>query len=283
MALIPALPVTPLVPSAAGALLAQAQVLDARGPAAFAAGHLAGAGRMGVDEFHALRAELPPRTSTVLVVHDEPAEARRAAVAMGGLGYPHVFWLDAPLGALPGGHAVAGPASRMWRPSPWLEAVRDALPAGRSLDLAAGSGRESVYLALGGWEAHAWDHDAGALERASALAGRNGTAIHTQVVELERGDLPGTGAGFDVVMVFRYLHRPLWPWIESVVAPGGVLVYETFLEAQAVHGRPKQARFLLKPDELRGAFPGLTVERYEECEGTQSPVMARLLARRPHA
>ena len=283
MSLIPALPVTPLDASAAAALLAQAQVLDARGTAAFAAGHLAGAGRMSVDEFHALRAELPPRTSTVLVVHDEPAEAQRAAVAMGGLGYPHVFWLDAPLAALPGGHAETGPALRMWRPSPWLEAVRDALPPGRSLDLAAGSGRESVYLALDGWDAHAWDHDAGALERAAALAGRHGTAIRTHVVELERGDLPETGAGFDVVMVFRYLHRPLWPWIEAAVAPGGVLVYETFLEAQAVHGRPKQARFLLKPDELRGAFPGLTVERYEECEGTQSPVMARLLARRPHA
>lgn len=283
MPLIPALPVTPLDASAAGALLAQATVLDAREPEPFAAGHLAGAGRMSVSEFHALRAELPPRTSTVLVVHDDPAEAQRAAVALGGLGYPHVFWLDAPLAALPGGREDTGPALRMWRPSPWLEAVREALPAGRSLDLAAGSGRESVYLALGGWQAHAWDHDPTALERAHELAARNGVSLNTQVVELDHTPRPETGEGFDVVMVFRYLHRPLWPWIEAAVAPGGVLVYETFLEAQAIHGRPKQARFLLKPDELRGAFPGLTVERYEECESTQSPVMARLLARRPRA
>lgn len=283
MSLIPALPVTPLDAAAAEALLARATVLDAREPGPFAAGHLAGAGRMSVGEFHALRAELPPRTSTVLIVHDEPAEAQRAAVAMGGLGYPHVFWLDAPLAALPGGHADTRAARRLWRPSPWLEAVRDALPGGRSLDLASGSGRESVFLALGGWEAHAWDHDAGALERAGELAARHGTSLRTRVIELERGDLPDPGAGYDVVMVFRYLHRPIWPWIESAVAPGGVLVYETFLEAQAAHGRPKQARYLLKPGELRNAFPGLTVERYEECEGTQSPVMARLLARRARA
>ena len=129
------------------------------------------------------RAELPPRTATVLAVHDDPAEAQRAAVALGGLGYPHVFWLDCPLAALPGGRADTGPALRMWRPSPWLEAVRDALPAGRSLDLAAGSGRESVFLALGGWDAHAWDHDPTALERAHGLAARNGVSLSTQVVD----------------------------------------------------------------------------------------------------
>ncbi|MBI5170252.1 MAG: methyltransferase domain-containing protein [Candidatus Eisenbacteria bacterium] len=282
MSLIPALPVTAVgVAEALAHAAAGATVLDARAPEDFARGHLAGAGRMGVDEFHALRAELPPRTATVLVVHDEPAAAHRAAVALGGLGYPHTFWLDAPLDALPGGRDDAGPAARLWRPSPWLEAVCESLPAGRSLDLAAGSGRESVFLALRGFEAHAWDHDPTALERAHALAARHGATLRTRVVELERGPLPECPGAFDVVMVFRYLHRSLWPWIAASVAPGGAIVHETFLAAQARHGRPKQARFLLQPGELREAFPGFVVERYEETSPERSPVMARLLARRP--
>ncbi len=190
MSFVPALPVTALDATRALACRAQgAIVLDARGAEPFERGHLEGAGRMSVDEFHALRAELPPRTATVLVLHDEPAEAHRAAVALGGLGYPHVCWLDAPLGELPGGHASPGAAARLWRPSPWLEAVADALPTGRSLDLAAGSGRESVHLALRGFEAHAWDHDPTARSSVHRRS-RCGTASRcTRVSSNSSGDL----------------------------------------------------------------------------------------------
>ena len=281
MALLPEYPTLATGADEAAALIAGHVVLDARDAAAFARGHLAGAGRMTVEEFAPLRAELPPRTAAVLVVHDEPAAAEHAARSLAALGYPLVRWLDAPLAALPGGHADRAPEARMWRPSPWLEAVVDALPAGRSLDLAAGSGRESVFLARRGWEAHAWDHAPEALERASALAARNGVTLHTRIVELERGELPALERGFDVVMAFRYLHRPLLPWISAAVAPGGVIVYETFLEAQARHGRPNKPRFLLRPGELREAFPGFTIERAEEGDPDRPPVMSRLLARRP--
>lgn len=282
MSLLPSVPATPASLDEVPELLPSHVVLDARAPDAFARGHLAGAGRMGLHEFAALRAELPPRTARVLTVHDEPEEAQRAASALAALGYPLVRWLAAPLAALADGHADLAPSAVLWRPSPWLEQVLGALPPGRSLDLASGSGRESVFLARLGWEAHAWDHAPDALERAERLAARHGVGLHTRVVELERGVLPEPAGGFDVVMVFRYLHRPLWPWLASMVAPGGVVVYETFLEAQARHGRPSKPRYLLRPGELREAFPGFTIERSEEGDPERPPVMARLLARRPH-
>ena len=81
-------------------------------------------------------------------------------------------------------------------------------------------------------------------------------------------------------MVCRFLHRPLFPWIASALAPGGTLVYETFRRGQEAHGRPLQARFLLEHGELTEAFPLLHVECYEETEQPGGPVMAHLLARR---
>lgn len=264
----------------AGALAARSLVLDAREPGAFALGHLAGAGRITHEEFRTRRAELPPRTAQVLVVHDDPAEARRAATTLALLGYRHVRWLDAPLSELPGGHADTAPAARLWRPSPFLERVLPSLPRGRALDLAAGSGRDAVYLALHGWRSEAWDHDPVALARASALAAGERVPLATRVVELEGEPPPAEHGPWDVIVVVRFLHRPLLPWIERSLAPGGALVYETFRTGQERFGRPKNPRFLLEPGELRSAFPGLEVERYEEDDPEGGPVLARLLARR---
>jgi tellurite methyltransferase len=256
-------------------------VLDARDPEAFARGHLAGAGRISPEEFRDRRAELPPRTATVLVVHEQPAEARRAAEALSLLGYRDARWLDAPLGALPGGCADTGAPARVWRPSPFLEQVLPSLPRGRALDLASGAGRDAVFLALHGWTCEAWDHDPDALARATALAATAGVTLATRVVELVAAAAPEVETAWDVIVVVRFLHRPLLPWIERALAPGGTVVYETFRTGQERYGRPRNPRYLLEPGELLGAFPGLRVERYEEAEPEGGPVLARVLARRP--
>ena len=52
---------------------------------------------------------------------------------------------------------------------------------------------------------------------------------------------------FDVIVVTRYLHRPLMPHLVSALAPGGILIYETFLVGQAERGHPTNPEFLLKP------------------------------------
>lgn len=258
---------------------ADALILDARDPGPFALGHLPGAGRFTPAEFRERRAELPPRTADVWVVHDAVEAAREAAEQLAFLGYAHVRWLDVPLDALTDGHADSAAAARLWRPSPFLERVLPLLPAGRALDFACGTARESVYLALHGWRAEGWDHDPDALARAGALAARHGVAITTKVVELE-APLPVPEPAWDVIVVCRFLHRPLFPWLEASLAPGGALVYETFRTGQERYGRPLNPRYLLQPGELSSAFPSLRVEHYEESEPEGGPVMARLLARR---
>lgn len=255
-------------------------VLDVRDETAFRAGHLPGAGHLAPAEFESRRAELPPREAHVIVAHDDPAAARAAAERLTGMGYVHVSWLKRPLAEVPDGHASTAPPARMWRPSPFLERVLPALPRGRSLDLACGSGRELVWMAKHGWEAHGWDRAPEALERAQDLARRTGVTVHTRAVDLERPALPFAEPAWNVVLLFRFLHRPILPWIERLLAPGGAVVYETYRVGQERFGRPRHPRFLLEPGELASAFPSCSVEIHEESMPEHGPIMARLLARK---
>ena len=264
---------------------ALAAVLDVRSEEDFARGHLAGSGHVPHLELRDRRSELPPRDVRVLIVAEDGGAAARAAAAVTELGYPRVDWLDHPVAALPHDLFERGPAARLWRPSPFLEQVVERLPAPgpevTALDLAAGAGREAVFLAMRGFQVEAWDHDREVLERAQALAVRHHTTIVTQVYNLERRDPELPRRDRAVVTVFRFLHRPLFPLIEGALAPGGCLVYETYLRGQEQFGRPRHPRFLLDPGELARAFPTLVVEHYEEGRPPGGPFMARLLARRP--
>jgi len=254
-------------------------ILDVRDEAAFCAGHLPGSANIPRAELKARRAELPARDAKLIVAAQSPAEAAAAAADLGALGYVDVGWLEAAVDSLPTA-TDRGPSARLWRPSPFLEEVLPQLPRGRAFDFAAGAGRESVFLALHGFEVEAWDHDRGALERASALAARHGVTIRTAVRNLERRDPELPVGTAQLVTVFRFLHRPLFPHLERALAPGGHLVYETYRRGQARFGRPKHPRFLLDDGELARAFPSLTVVKFEEVEGPEGPVIARLLARR---
>ena len=271
-----------LDPSAAAlACRGRAAVLDVRDEAAFAAGHLPGAGHLPRAEFTARRTELPPRDVAILVVAASAAEARDAAAGLEALGYSRVDWLDAPVASLPSGLADTGPAARLWRPAPFLEEVLPRLPRGRALDLAAGAGREAVFLAMNGFAVEALDDDPDILAKAEALARRNGVRIATTVRDLERRDAILPVGPHALIVVFRFLHRPLFAQIERALAPGGWLIYETFRRGQERFGRPTHPRFLLEDGELRGAFPALVVEHYDEPSPEGGPITARLLARKP--
>ena len=52
------------------------------------------------------------------------------------------------------------------------------------------------------------------------------------------------------MVVTNYLWRALFPALKAAVAPGGLLIYETFAQAHAALGRPRRPEFLLRPGEL---------------------------------
>ncbi len=256
--------------------------LDVRDAAAFAAGHLPGAGHLPEAEWPERRSELPPRHADVIVIDDDAERAVDAARSLEALEFTRVAALGAPWQAL-GVAPDTGPAARLWRPNAFLEEVAGSLPAGRVLDLACGSGRDAVFLALNGHRVEGWDADEWSLAAADRLARRHGVALTTQQVDLEAPDATLPDSAFDVVVCFRFLQRPLFPAIERALAPGGALVMETYRKGQERFGRPRRARFLLRDGELRDAFPTLDIVRYEEPSPDGGPWTARLLARRPAA
>ena len=118
------------------------------------------------------------------------------------------------------------------------------------LDLACGEGRHSVAAASRGARVVALDRDETRLEIGRDVARAEGFEIDWHTVDLT-GDWPELGV-FDVVLLFNYLDRAGIPRVLAHLAPGGVLIMETFLTAQRAFGwGPSSDDHLLKPGELR--------------------------------
>jgi hypothetical protein len=81
---------------------------------------------------------------------------------------------------------------------------------------------------------------------------------------MENGPWPFAGRTFAGVVVTNYLWRPLLPSIVECVAPGGVLIYETFAIGNETVGKPSRPDFLLQPGELLKACASLRVVAYED-------------------
>lgn len=151
--------------------------------------------------------------------------------------------------------------------SAWVVRWLARLPAGsRVLDFAAGSGRHALEAARRGMRVLAVDRDRQALDRIGAgVDVETAARIELRVADLESGPWPFDGERFDAVIVANYLFRPRFDLLASLVAPGGLLVYETFARGNERHGRPSNPAFLLEAGELldRSRRAGLTVLAYE--------------------
>lgn len=159
-------------------------------------------------------------------------------------------------------HAVQAPAS-----SPWILRWLDRVPRGASvLDFAAGSGRHARAAAERGLRVLAVDRDGQALARITDGQAAGSPDIRLRVADLESGPWPfAAHERFDAVVVANYLFRPRFALLASLVAPRGLLVYETFAQGNERYGRPSNPDFLLAPGELleRAQRAGLTVLGYE--------------------
>jgi SAM-dependent methyltransferase len=147
-------------------------------------------------------------------------------------------------------------------PSAWVRRFLPLIrPGGLVLDLAAGTGRHTRLLRGEGFAVVAVDRDVAAL--GAAFAADPGCRIIA--CDLEDGGPWPLGAGYDGIVVTNYLHRPLLLDIAAALAPGGVLIYETFMLGNERFGKPSNPDFLLRPGELLDAYAGrLAVVAFEQ-------------------
>jgi SAM-dependent methyltransferase len=172
-------------------------------------------------------------------------------------------------------------------PCPLLQHYAHLLPAqGKALDLACGRGGNALLLAAHSLESHAWDSSAVAINQLALIATQQVLPVHSACRDVIHQP-PGPDS-FDVIVVSRFLHRPLCPALAAALRPGGLLFYQSFLrQRRDTDIGPKRSEFLLEEGELLALFSRLQLRLYRE-EGLGGDISqgerneAWLIAQRPY-
>ena len=155
--------------------------------------------------------------------------------------------------------------------SPWVRRWSHLVAPGVTvLDVACGQGRHMRWFAGRGHPVTGVDRAPESLQALHDLVA-SGKA-ETVLADIENAPWPLQDAGrprqFGAVVVTHYLWRPLLPVLLDSLAPGGVLLYETFAHGNASVGKPSRPDFLLQPQELLAHCRSLRVVAFEDgfCE-----------------
>lgn len=170
------------------------------------------------------------------------------------------------------------------QPDPFLVSAYDEFLFGTSpglaLDVAGGVGRHAIWLAQRGWLVRLLDISEVGVKQAKENATRTGTA---SFISAEIGDLNNMQdlgrEQYDLVVVFFFLQRELFPTLFDAIKPGGILIYKTYTtEQKNFAGGPSHPMFLLEPNELLSAFSSMRVLHYYET--IREKGVAELVARK---
>src|SRR6185312_12078429 len=169
-------------------------------------------------------------------------------------------------------------------PDPFMVSAYDEFLSGSApglaLDVAGGVGRHSIWLAQRGWRIKLLDISDVGIKQAEANAKSTGTAasIYLEVRDLHVMQDLGREQ-YDLVVVFFFLQRDLFPAVAAALKPGGLLIYKTYTaEQKNFAGGPSHPMFLLEPNELLHAFSSMHVLHYHET--IQGKGVAELVARK---
>ncbi len=179
-------------------------------------------------------------------------------------------------------------------PNSTLEAGVAALPPGRALELASGSGTNAVWLASRGWQMTAVDWSPVGLANGRAKAEAAGLSV--EWLERDLLDWSPPRRAFDLVAIV-YLHLPheervpVYARAAAAVAPGGrmlIVGHHPLNATEGVGGPPDTTRLFTPEDvaaDLLVADPSLAIERAELVRQVQppgrGPIDTLLILRRP--
>lgn len=166
-------------------------------------------------------------------------------------------------------------------PNPFLKKHIHLLPKGRALDIAAGEGRNAVYLAQYGFDVDAVDISEVGLKKVQRLAKERNVKIRTILADLDM--YPIKKDRYDLIANLYFLNRHLIPRIKKGLKKGGRVIFETYtLEHKSLTTRgPQQHQYYLKPNELLSLFKDFQILWYREGifkEGGRKKAIASLIA-----
>jgi SAM-dependent methyltransferase len=140
-----------------------------------------------------------------------------------------------------------------------------------------GRGRHVEALAAAGLRPFGVDVNVEAVRHTVERVRGRGILLRAWCADLTRYPLPP--AAFALILVTRYLQRDLFASLGEALKPGGVILYETFTEAQRRYDRgPRSPDHLLREGELAGRFAAFDVMFSEEVQEPEA--VARIVARR---
>ena len=158
------------------------------------------------------------------------------------------------------------------------------LPKGKALDLAAGEGRNAVFLAQHGFKVDAVDISEIGLRKTQELAGKGRVRVHTILADLD--SYPIKRGEYNLITNLYFLSRNIIPKMKRGLKKGGMVVLETYLlEHRRLHtGGPKNPKYFLKANEPLQLFEGFRILFYREGifeEGGKRKAIASLIAQKP--
>ena len=167
----------------------------------------------------------------------------------------------------------------------WSHLVK---PQGVVLDVACGRGRHARWFYERNHALALVEINQDAIDSIAKIIPLASDRYEAVVADIENGPWPFAGRQFDAVVVTNYLWRPLLPTLLASLAPGGVLIYETFTQGNETVGKPSRPDFLLRTGELLEVCRGLRIVAFEEGfharpEGNSARFVQRIAAVRETA
>jgi SAM-dependent methyltransferase len=161
-------------------------------------------------------------------------------------------------------------------PNQFVAAELAGLPPGRAIDVAAGEGRNTVWLAERGWQVTAVDFSRVGLEkgrRLSAVRGVDGAQVDWVVADL--CDYQPEPGGYDLALIAYLQVGPkaratVLGRAAAALAPGGTVfvVAHDLTNLTEGTGGPQDPEVLYTPEAVCAELPGLRILRAERVRRT---------------
>ncbi len=163
-------------------------------------------------------------------------------------------------------------------PDPFVAEHSRLLDRGIALDLACGTGGNSLFLAQRGYTVEAIDISIAALRVLQAEARGRGLPITCIAADLDLFPLPR--GRYDLVVVFNFYDPRLFQGLKDSIRPGGLIMYSTFNHRHVSLKPEFNPAYLVEAEHLAGYFREFVI-LVSEPEAGEFGNVSRLVARKP--